>query len=247
MQRFLLILQFLTRITVIQNPPYDKNFEKGIVYFPVVGLVLGLILAAVYRGLLYLLSPTVASILVIAFYVALTGGLHLDGLGDTFDGFYSSRSRETILEIMKDSRLGTNGVVAIFFCLTIKIFGIASLSQQVGFITIMLMPVFGRLALVYGCYKVPYGRQEGLGHIFINRTTKRELIYTIIITVLITLIDKKSFLFIVIAWVFASLFKNHSKKIIHGMTGDTLGGLCELTEILYILYILVLQTLNLQF
>ncbi|AOY76346.1 adenosylcobinamide-GDP ribazoletransferase [Clostridium formicaceticum] len=245
MQRFILILQFLTRITIAKDLSYDEDFKKGIIYFPLVGLVLGGILAVAYKGLSYGLNATVASILVIALYVALTGGLHLDGLGDTFDGFYSSRPRERILEIMKDSRLGTNGVIVIVFGLLIKIFGLAEVLPSRGLTALILMPVMGRLAIVYGSYNISYARKEGLGNIFIDKITKQEIAVATLLTVLCALLDKNALFFIPILWLFSYLFKKYSKQIIGGMTGDTSGALCELTEILYILYLLVLTNIKL--
>lgn len=244
MKRFILTLQFLTRITITKNLPYDQDFKKGIVYFPLVGLVLGLILAGVYKGLIYLFPPVITSTIVIALYVALTGGLHLDGLGDTFDGFYSSRTRERMLEIMKDSRLGTNGVIAIIFSLLLKIFALAALPQEKVIYVLILMPVFGRLSLVYGSFKAKYAREEGLGHIYIDKITGVEVFSATIITSFILLLDWSSLVFIPVLWRFSSLFKAHSNKVINGMTGDTLGVLCELTEVLYILFLLGLAGLN---
>ncbi|SET32614.1 cobalamin-5'-phosphate synthase [Natronincola peptidivorans] len=237
MKRFILTLQFLTRVTVAKNLPYDEKFNKGIIFFPLVGLVLGLILAVIYMGLSYLFNSTITSMITIASYIALTGGLHLDGLGDTFDGFYSSRGKERILEIMKDSRLGTNGVIAVLFSILIKVFVLAALPHEKALLALILMPVLGRLGIVYGCFRISYARETGLGHIYINNVSSNQLMIATGLGIAITLIDRGTLLFIPIAWIFSYLFKSHSKKIIHGMTGDTLGALCELNEILYLLYL----------
>ena len=238
MSRFILTLQFLTRITLAKDIPYDKNFGKGIVYFPFVGLVLGIILAGAYKGLSFLFPTVITSIIIIVLYVGLTGGLHLDGLGDTFDGFYSSRTRDRILEIMKDSRLGTHWVIVILFNLLLKIFGLATIAQETGIIALIILPIVGRLALVYGSFQSRYAREEGLGHIFIGKVTVKEVIVTTIIASILMTIHWPSLVFIPILWIFASLFKNHCKRVINGMTGDTLGALCELAEALYLLYLL---------
>lgn len=244
MKRFILTLQFLTRITVAKDLPYDQDFKKGIIYFPLVGLVLGLILAIAYKGLIYLFPPIITSSLIIGLYVALTGGLHLDGLGDTFDGFYSSRTRERMLEIMKDSRLGTNGVIVIIFSLFLKIYGLTALPQEKAALALVLMPVLGRLALVYGSFQSKYAREEGLGNIYIDKVTGLEVLSATVIASIIALLDWSSLAFIPVLWIFSVLFKVHSKKVIDGMTGDTLGALCELTEVLYVLFLLGLVSLN---
>ncbi|MCC5910256.1 MAG: adenosylcobinamide-GDP ribazoletransferase [Clostridiaceae bacterium] len=245
MRRFVLILQFLTRITIAKNLPYDKEFKKGIVYFPLVGLVIGLILAGAYRLFALLFLNNIVGILLLALYVFLTGGLHLDGLGDTFDGVYSNQNKERVLEIMKDSRLGTNGVLIIFFSLMVKTFGIMTILDHNMITGLILIPVFGRLALVYGSYKAKYAREEGLGHIFIGKITSQEVFYTTLITGVITLIHKESLVFIGITVAFSYLYKRHIEKSIDGMTGDTLGALCELTEVMYILYLLAIVNISL--
>ncbi|NLM04561.1 MAG: adenosylcobinamide-GDP ribazoletransferase [Clostridiales bacterium] len=239
MQRFFTTLQFLTRITVIKNPEYDEDFKKGIIYFPIVGLVLGLILAVFYKGFTYFFPNTVTSILVVAIYLGLTGGLHLDGLADTFDGFYSSRTRDEILVIMKDSRLGSNGVIVILISILLKVFLITNFSENTGFLVLILMPMMGRLAAVHGSYNINYAREKGLGNIYIGNITREEMVYANIIAMIICLIDIRAIPFILILGIFSMIFKDHSKNIIGGMTGDTLGALSELTEIIFLLYMTV--------
>lgn len=235
------MLQFLTRITIIRDLPFDEEFHKGIVYFPLVGLVQGLILAVVYAASGYLTSSAIAAIFTIAAYLCITGALHLDGLGDTFDGFYSSRPKEGILTIMKDSRLGTNGMAVLFFALFIKITGIQAMpSSALSLKLIILMPVFGKLSLVLGAYKASYARKEGLGNIFIGRVQPSEVVTATITAAIISLIDVKSLFFLPFVFIIALLFKEHSNNKIDGMTGDTLGALAEIAEICYIFYLIIL-------
>ncbi len=241
MKRFVGMLQFLTRITIIKELPFDEEFHKGIVYFPLVGLVQGLILAAVYAISGYLANSAMAAIFTIAAYLCITGALHLDGLGDTFDGFYSSRPKEGILTIMKDSRLGTNGMAVLFFALLIKITGIQSmLGVSQALKLIILMPVFGKLSLVLGAYKASYARKEGLGNIFIGRVQSSEVVTAAITAALIALIDIKSLFFLPFIFIIAFMFKTHANNKIDGMTGDTLGALAEIVEVCYILYLIIL-------
>lgn len=239
MNRFIGILQFLTRIPVVQALPFDEEFEKGAVYFPLVGLILGVLLLAFNYILSYFLPPSIGVILTMTLYIFLTGGLHLDGLGDTFDGLYSNRSRERVLEIMKDSRLGTNALLAILIVILIKIVGLQSMGHHQLNIALLLMPVMGRQALVLGSYKVAYARKEGLGNIFIGKVTREQLIITLLTTVIISMISVKSLLFVMLLMGFTYWYKKHTTRIIGGMTGDTLGSLCELTEAIYILFLII--------
>lgn len=236
MVRFIGILQFLTRITLSKDLPYDEHFKRGIIYFPLVGLVLGGINLLAYRFLIIFFNHSLALLIVLSLYIMLTGGLHLDGLGDTFDGFYSNRPREVILEIMKDSRLGTNGVLAIVMVLMLKIAALFSLNTaQIPWV-LLYFPIMGRLALVFGSYNVAYARKEGLGNVFIGKVSPKELLIPGFITIGLTAIDWKNSLFILMLFGFSFLYKRHSNKIIGGMTGDTLGALCELSEVLYLLF-----------
>lgn len=99
----------------------DEDMHKGFLYYPVVGLILGLCDMAVFL-LVSLILPEVFGILfAMLANLCLTGAFHLDGLSDTADGIYSARTRERMLEIMKDSRIGTNGAVAMCFDLALKV------------------------------------------------------------------------------------------------------------------------------
>ncbi len=239
MNRFFGILQFLTRITVSSHLPFDKEFHRGILFFPWIGLILGAINLLAYRLLILIFHPSLALLLTLALYIALTGGLHLDGLGDTFDGFYSNRPREEILEIMKDSRLGTNGLLAILMVLLIKAAALLHLSSLAVGTALVHMPVMGRVALAFGSHRATYGRENGLGNIFIGKVTAMDMIIVVATAVLMTFYNPKSLIFIGIMYGFSLLYKTHAKKKIGGMTGDTLGALCELSEILYLLFLLI--------
>ena len=104
---FILAIQFLTRIPI--NIPVDfnrENLSKTTFFYPLTGMIIGGIAGLVYYLASYI-NKDIASFLAVTTIIIVTGGLHLDGLGDTFDGFLSARDRERILDIMKDSRIGT--------------------------------------------------------------------------------------------------------------------------------------------
>ncbi|MGE5613890.1 MAG: adenosylcobinamide-GDP ribazoletransferase, partial [Bacillota bacterium] len=112
MRRFILMLQFLTTLPVKINVKAGReDFGKGLVLAPLVGLVVGALTAGFNYLFGILFPPLVTAVLTVAVYILLTGGLHLDGLGDTADGIFSNRPAERVLEIMKDSRVGTNAVI----------------------------------------------------------------------------------------------------------------------------------------
>ncbi|HEY5583285.1 MAG TPA: adenosylcobinamide-GDP ribazoletransferase [Ruminiclostridium sp.] len=247
MKNFILMLQFLTRIPInIKIAVDDKSFKNGMVYFPLVGLVIG-----VLNGIVFLLSSLVFSnliviILVTLFNVCITGAFHLDGLADTCDGIYSSRSKERILEIMKDSRIGTNGGVAIFFDLALRMALLNSISNTNYNIVkaIIIASVLSRTILVMLSYISVYARKEnGLGNLFIGKISIKTISISLIMgTLIIVLILGFKGLFIILPiLIIMFLYEKYIKSKIDGMTGDTLGAGCEITEILVLCIFIVLQ------
>ena len=114
MKAFLIGLQFLTRLKLARQDTWtDADFGRSVKYFPLVGAVIGLILVLVYKGTVPYLPHHIGTVLLLVSEAVLTGGLHLDGFMDTMDGLFSYRSSPRILEIMKDSRVGSNAVMSL--------------------------------------------------------------------------------------------------------------------------------------
>lgn len=244
MKRLILMIQFLTRVPIPVNLKVDEDdFLHGIIYFPVVGLLIGMFIVS-FHYIGYLLGGSLlASVMAVVIEVFITGGLHLDGLGDTFDGVYSNRPKDRILEIMKDSRLGTNAALAIMMTLILKIAMIYSIGKDMVYGILLLMPVFSKLCLVYGSKFSVYARSNGMGNLYIGKVSNIHLGIAIFFTGVISLINLWSFPFILVGYLFSILYIKHITEKIDGMTGDTLGALCELSELFYLLYFLVLAVL----
>ncbi|KPV56855.1 cobalamin biosynthesis protein CobS [Paenibacillus sp. A3] len=163
--------QFLTRLPVpVKLDYHDALFRRSVVFYPLVGLVLGLIAAAVGLLLTSLLPPLPAAALLLGIWVLLTGALHLDGLMDTADGILSHRSRERMLEIMKDSRVGAMGVIAAVLVLLLKWSLLTELlpaavtgSQGKLWLLLALVPLWTRWYMVVAIACWPYARQAGSG------------------------------------------------------------------------------------
>jgi adenosylcobinamide-GDP ribazoletransferase len=148
-------------LTVLPVPRYGEWQGRAMLpWFPVVGMILGGLWAALdaLAGLIFphLLRGAIATL----FLVLLTGGLHLDGLADTADGLLSHRSRDKALEIMKDSRIGTWGVLALFGVLGFKTLALAQDIHASRALVLVLVPVYGRIAMLLGIWILPYGRAE---------------------------------------------------------------------------------------
>lgn len=248
MRRFIGILQFLTRIPINMNIGFDEEFDKSIMYFPLVGLVLGVIYLIMTYISLQIFDIYIASIIFLLSEVLLTGGLHLDGLGDTFDGIYSYRDKEKILDIMKDSRLGTNALLAILFLILLKVGFVYSIINMNILYSLLLTPVYGRLAIVFSCYKNKTPRPGGMGNLFIGKVNNKRLstaiLFTILIVILVYILFKISIyevlysvIFILVLWILTRMFTRYITNKIDGISGDILGCWCELSQLIYLIFV----------
>ena len=212
-KRFLLTLGFMTRIPVNVDlgEVKDEDMHKGFLYYPVVGLILGL----------------------------LTGAFHLDGLSDTADGIYSARTRERMLEIMKDSRIGTNGAVAMCFDLALKFAGIYY--SDIRWLMILLMPIAGKMVQGAIVYKAIYPREKGIG-IYVGTVSLGTVIGTVILGLIAMVLAFSCWgvLIFAILFGFAYLFRVYITGKIGGITGDVMGAGNELAEVLLLLVVIVL-------
>jgi adenosylcobinamide-GDP ribazoletransferase len=162
---FAAALRFLTLIPLPGRfGTTEGELAHAAPFFPAVGLLLGFVATPIAK-LFFLLPPLPAAVLTVFLLLAFSGGLHLDGLADTADGFFSARSKERMLAIMKDSSIGTMGAIALILLLLFKATCLASLTNQL-LPAIFLMPIAGRAAILLLMAMLPYAREEGLGHLF---------------------------------------------------------------------------------
>lgn len=184
MTPFFIALQFLTRLKIVNQTEWSvEDFGKSVVAFPYVGLIIGLILALLY-GILSPFIPLVPLmlILVIAEFL-ITGGLHADGLMDTSDGLFSGRERDRKLEIMKDSRIGSFGVVAFVFVTLLKWQLLTSIpTAEFIPMALIMMPLMSRWSLVLSIRSYPYAREQGMGAAFANLAPKHVITYNTLST-----------------------------------------------------------------
>jgi len=167
------------------------------------------------------------------FLAGISGCMHLDGLADSADGLLSSRPREVMLRIMKDSRSGVMGVLAVCFILLLKFAALTSLDSREMLSAFLLMPLVGRTAILFTMARLPYAREEGgLGLLFYsNATRKTALIALILVSIFISFFFTALFLQIFVfvsLWVL--LFGHWCSCKLGGATGDTLGAVCEIAE-----------------
>ena len=185
----------MTRIPIKADVGFDEEFHKSIVYFPLVGLIIGAISFIIGSLSSIIFDTFLTSILIVACEVILTGGLHIDGLGDTFDAIYSNRDKERMLEIMKDSRLGTNSLLAILFLVLIKVGLLNSIINSNLMCLVIFMPMISRLGVIVMLYKTVTPREKGMGNLFIGKGTMGMIITAIVYSsILIILLGKFIFL-----------------------------------------------------
>src|SRR5579859_4311185 len=176
MRGFWSALQFLTRLPVPRGPG-AYELEAAVVWLPVVGLLLGALLALADVGLRWLeVSPLVASTVEVVLLLALSGGLHADGLIDTFDAVIGHASPERRLEIMRDPHVGAFGVVGLVCVVALKVAAVDALPASIRPQLLVLAPGLGRWSIVLAATAFPYGRPHGLGGPLKASATPRALL-----------------------------------------------------------------------
>jgi adenosylcobinamide-GDP ribazoletransferase len=234
-------LQFLTRIRIVEQTDWSPDsFGRSVKYFTLIGVVIGLLLAGLaYVFAQFLPSHVLAAVIIIA-EIILTGGLHCDGFMDTADGVFSGRSRERMLEIMKDSRVGANGVVAFGLLLLLKYSLIADMAPATLITALFLMPVAGRMAMVISITSFPYARPDGMGKAFAQYAGRTTLVIAGIIA-LITIIPfgMQAAISAGSAVLAGVLSARYFAKVLGGLTGDTYGAITEITELVALLVFII--------
>jgi adenosylcobinamide-GDP ribazoletransferase len=202
---------------------------RSTVFFPLIGLLIGLVLAGVNFLLSYILPSSIINVILIAGLAVLSGGLHLDGLADTIDGTCGSRSPEKRLEIMRDSRIGSIGAVGLTLVLLIQFIALNSIPDEYRTGIIILAPVLSRWAMVNAIFVYPYARPEGLGKIFKGRLFGLEYALDAVASILLCLILFKLAGIVIMAaiWLTADISSILITRKIGGMTGDTYGAVNE--------------------
>lgn len=232
---FLLALQFLTRFPVKLRVPFDeRDLARSMACFPAVGLMLGASAAGVHVLLSFALSPQTCDLLSIAYIVAITGNMHLDGLMDTADGLFSGKPRDRMLEIMKDSRVGSHGVAAGILVLLFKFVLLGQLSREDKLLSLVLVPAFGRWAQVYAAAAHPYARPGGGTGGFTDHVGTREILWAsvTILAALVILLGVRGVVPAGAVLLCTVGLGRYAAGKIGGMTGDTFGAISECIEVL---------------
>jgi adenosylcobinamide-GDP ribazoletransferase len=229
MKHLISAFQFLTIIPL--GKPQELDASKTTPCFPIVGLGIGLIIMLADHLFLKLWPVGIASLLDILLLAILSGGLHLDGLGDTADGLFSHKSPERALAIMRDSRIGAMGLLAIVFVLAIKWASLQAVAYHRA-IYLLTIPAYSRGAMMFGIKFLSYGRPEGgVGTDFFSRKPPLVALTSILLPALISLwlgypALRLNALFVLLT----ALILLYFKRRLGCITGDMLGAMAEVEE-----------------
>jgi adenosylcobinamide-GDP ribazoletransferase len=208
----------------------DADVGRSAIFFPMIGLILGSLLAVVNFLLMPFASAALLSVILVSLLAFLTRGLHLDGVGDTFDGLGAGGDRDRMLSVMDDSHTGTFGLIAIVLVLFLKINALESLDVD-RWRVLLAAPILGRWAMVLLGYRSKAAK-AGLGSNLIDHLkTKHFLLATLLTLLLVAAIFRANGI-VMMAWVavLTIAIKSYFHRRLGGVTGDTFGAVGELSE-----------------
>lgn len=241
MRSFLIALQFLTILPINIKPELQKEeLGRSLVWFPVIGALIGLLLSA---GLILsgFLPYLVVAALILTVCVIITGGIHLDGFADTCDGLFGFTTKERALEIMRDSHIGCMAAVSITILLVLKFSILASFRPEALLKNLIFMATFARWSQVLACYLSKYVRENGKAKYFIEYAGRKELIIGALFTVILSVLffERWGLILFSLSVLVVLLSINYIKGKLGGMTGDTLGAINEVAEVAVLLFSLI--------
>lgn len=229
-------LQTLTAIPVPGNyVKEEKDLGRSMAFYPLAGLLIGLLTLAVFRLSSLIFTPALSLILAFVANILFTGGLHLDGFGDMCDGFYAGKDKKGILAIMKDSHVGTMAVLGIFCLLILKLaLWFSLLQKNILEESLLIIPSVSRWVMSVAAGIFPYARAEGgTAKPFVENVRPREILLSsfLMFAVSFGILRLPGILIPVSTLAAALLFMQWVKRRIGGITGDVLGGLNEISEV----------------
>jgi len=261
-KRFLIALQFLTILPVKYKMAVNKaDIAKSSSFFIVVGLIQGIFLVTTDYLAGRVFHPDLVTGIVLLVYVASSGGFHLDGLADTFDaiaaksGGNPDADRQKRLSLLKDPATGPAGVTAIFFSLGLKYLALNSLANFLPFTyfsSLLFLPVIPKWTMVISMYHGRRARENGLGSLFIHKISLTEVaLSTMILSLLFVLpqlffsdyIPDRQYIFyavlLITMYSLCRMWIQFFHKRFGGLTGDMLGAVSEMTEVIFLLMVIL--------
>jgi adenosylcobinamide-GDP ribazoletransferase len=232
---FLIAVQFLTRLPVPRDlKTNEEELGRSAMFFPLVGMLVGCGGALLHVGLLHLLPPSTCVLLVLVYASFITNAFHEDGLADAVDGFGGGWTRERALEIMRDSRIGTFGALALIFLVLGKYNFLSILDPSAVWRWLIVAHTAARWTTLPLCLWLPYARAEGQGKLVARRVSKGAVaVATLTLLASLGLLHLRAAAVafaIAVAVVIASGW--YFRRRLGGITGDCLGATNQVTEVL---------------
>ncbi len=239
---FLSALRFLTIIPFpFRREISREEVGRSVAYFPVVGVIIGLMLAGLNWILSLFLPSGVVNGLLLVSLVIVSGALHLDGFIDTCDGIAGHKTVEERWRVMHDSRAGAFGIVGGVSLLLVKYISLNSVPETLLWVTLIIMPMVSRWVMVYAIFVYPYAKPSGLGKTFKQGASWQRFAIATVTTTAIAiglawLADIAYFYLIgpaimLAVWVIVLIMAEYFKRKFSGLTGDTYGAINEVAEV----------------
>ena len=244
-RRFLIAVQFLTRLPVPQSiNSSETDIGKAAAFFPLVGVIVGGGAALVFATLQRILPLPASVLCAIIFAAFLTNGFHEDGLADSFDGFGGGWTKDRVLEIMRDSRIGTYGTLALIFVSLSKLTFLLSLPPGQLWRWLIVAHTAARWTILPLCAWLPYARVEGQGKLVAKQVGALEVVTaTIILLLVLILVSWQGALAALLVTTLVTLLSGlYYRARLQGITGDCLGATNQFTEVaLYATSVILLR------
>jgi adenosylcobinamide-GDP ribazoletransferase len=234
---FLGAVSFLTRVPAGARVQGPEELAGSVPWFPVVGAGVGLAVAAAYAGARQLLPPLPAATLAVVAGICLTGAFHEDGLGDTADAFAGGSDRDSTVRILQDPRLGTFGVLAVAAGLLLRAGAVAALAPAAAMAALPAAHALSRAAAVAVMTSFPAAGQTGLGASYVLALSRRRALAGAAagLALAVALLGVVAVFAAAAATLAAALLGRLAVRRIGGVTGDVLGAVQQLAEMLVLL------------
>ena len=240
--RFLAALKFLTIVPLPwSREASPEELGRSVVYFPVVGIIIGVIMAGLSWLLGLILPSALVNVLVVVYLAVISGALHLDGFVDTCDGIAGHKTVEDRWLVMHDSRAGGFGIAGVCLLLLLKYISLNSVPGQLLTVTLIVVPVISRWAMVYALFAYPYARPSGLGKVLKQETNWKKFGLATVITLAVVMGLTQwsniaySYLSVLAViggtWIIIMALAAYLKRKFAGLTGDTYGAINEVAEV----------------
>jgi len=233
-RRLLVAIQFLTRLPIPHSRAIsEEEVGKASAFFPLVGVFVGGGAAGIFVLMRHGLPLSASVLCALAFASFVTNGFHEDGLADTFDGFGGGWTKEHTLEIMRDSRIGTYGTLALIFLLFGKLNLLSSLPSGQAWRWLIVAHAASRWTTLPLCAWLPYARNEGQGKMVAGRVGVFEITFgSVTLLAAFSLLSSRAALVALFVTTLMTLSTGlYFRARLRGITGDCLGAANQLTEV----------------